>query len=69
MSLVVGALLTTIARRILFLPVLRYVDDFFSVARAGTAKFAMNIFARSALQFRLHVGATGVPVVMCWQAC
>ena len=41
-----GALLTFIARRVLHLPVLRYVDDFFSVSRASTAKFAMNIFAR-----------------------
>ena len=42
-----GALLTAIARRVLFLPVMRYVDDFFSVSRAGTAKCAMDIFARS----------------------
>jgi len=48
-GVVAGALLTSIARRVLFLPVMRYVDDFFSVVRAGTAKCAMNIFARSAV--------------------
>ena len=44
-----GALLTSIARRVLHIPVMRYVDDFFSVSRAGTAKCAMSIFARWAL--------------------
>ena len=41
-----GALLATIARRYLHLPVLRYVDDFFSVSRRGTAERAMWVFAR-----------------------
>ena len=41
-----GALLTAIARNILHLPVMRYVDDFFSVARKNLAETAMNIFAR-----------------------
>ncbi len=42
----VGSLLTSIARRILHLPILRYVDDFYAVAPHGLAEHSMNIFAR-----------------------
>ena len=42
----IGHLLTLIARRVLFLPVLVYVDDFFSPERPVTMKHAMSVFAR-----------------------
>ena len=42
----VGAILRAIARRKLFLPVLRFVDDFYAVGRAGEAEHSMGIFAR-----------------------
>ena len=42
----VGALLAHFARRYLFLPVLRYVDDYFSVDHPATNRHAMNCFAR-----------------------
>ena len=42
----IGALLARIARRLLKIPILRYVDDFFAPERAGTANFAMQCFAR-----------------------
>ena len=42
----VGALLGHIGRRVLFLPLLCHVDDFFAVDRATCAKHAMICFAR-----------------------
>ena len=42
----IGALLAHIARVFLHLPVLRYVDDYFSADRAEVAEHAMNCFAR-----------------------
>ena len=42
----IGALLTNIARKILHLPMLRFVDDFFTAAPEECAEHAMNIFAR-----------------------
>ena len=42
----IGAALLTIAHRVLFLPMARYVDDFFAAGRAGTAHHAMRSFAR-----------------------
>ena len=41
----VGALLGHIGRRVLFLPLLCHVDDFFAVDRATCAKHAMICFA------------------------
>ena len=45
-ALLAGSLICTIARRVLKLPVLRYVDDFFTVDREGSTQEAKNIFAR-----------------------
>ena len=42
----IGALLCAIARRILHLPVYRFVDDFFAACRATVANHSMQIFAR-----------------------
>ena len=42
----VGAFLAAAARKLLWLPVLRYVDDFFSVERKGLAEHADQCFAR-----------------------
>ena len=42
----IGCLLTAIARRILKLPLLRFVDDFFSGERSGATRHAMLVFAR-----------------------
>ena len=42
----VGALLCALARRLLHIPVSRYVDDFFAMDREGEAGHAMQIFAR-----------------------
>ena len=42
----VGSLLCAIARRILKIPMLRYVDDFFSADRLVSADKAMDVFAR-----------------------
>ena len=42
----IGALLCFLARKLLKLPVLRYVDDFFSVDFPECAQHAMNCFAR-----------------------
>jgi hypothetical protein len=42
----VGALLKHLARRVLMLPVMRFVDDFFAPDRAGSAEVAMQCFAR-----------------------
>ena len=42
----IGALIAHLARVLLKLPVLRYVDDFFSVARSGGGRHAMRAFAR-----------------------
>jgi hypothetical protein len=41
-----GELITAIARRVLFLPVLRFVDDYFAAEREDVARHAMRIFAR-----------------------
>ena len=43
---VAGNLITAIARRVLFLPVLRFVDDYFAAEREEVAEHAMRIFAR-----------------------
>ena len=43
---VTGELITAIARRVLFLPVLRFVDDYFAAEREEVAEHAMKIFAR-----------------------
>ena len=45
-----GSLLAVIARRLLHLPVMRYVDDYFSVARAETTERDMLFFARCVLR-------------------
>ena len=42
----VGSLLCAIARRVLKIPMLRYVDDFFAADRRESADKAMGIFAR-----------------------
>ena len=42
----VGMMLATLARRLLHLPVLRYVDDFFTAEREESAAHAMMCFAR-----------------------
>ena len=42
----IGSLLCAIARRILMIPMLRYVDDFFSADRLVSADKAMDVFAR-----------------------
>ena len=44
-----GELITAIARRVMFLPVLRFVDDYFAAEREDVAKHAMQIFARHIL--------------------
>ncbi len=41
-----GELIGTIARRVLHLPVLRFVDDYFSAEQEECAAHAMRIFAR-----------------------
>ena len=41
-----GALVTAIARRILHLPVLRFVDDYFAMDRGAVAKHSLTLFAR-----------------------
>ena len=42
----VGSLLRALARRVLFLPVLRFVDDFYAACRSAEVEHAMQIFAR-----------------------
>jgi hypothetical protein len=42
----IGELIKAIARRLLFLPVLRFVDDYFAAEQEASAKHAMQIFAR-----------------------
>ena len=42
----IGALLCAISRRILHLPVYRFVDDFFAACRATVADHSMQMFAR-----------------------
>ena len=44
-----GDLIKAIARRILNLPVLRFVDDYFAAESAETADHAMWVFARYAV--------------------
>ena len=41
-----GSLLTAFARRVLHIPIMRYVDDFFSAERKESARQSMEIFAR-----------------------
>ena len=41
----IGTLLCTVARRILHLPVFRFVDDFFAACRGAVAEHSMQIFA------------------------
>ena len=43
---VAGAFLCAAARDLLKIPMLRYVDDFFSVEREESAEEAMTCFAR-----------------------
>ena len=42
----IGEFIKTVARRLLHLPVLRYVDDFFAAELAGCEEHSKNIFAR-----------------------
>ena len=42
----VGELIACIARVVLFLPALRYVDDYFSIEPAATAEHAHSCFLR-----------------------
>ncbi len=52
-----GDLIKTLARKLLHLPVLRFVDDSFAAERAGAAKHALSIFARRvslSIPLRLH---------------
>ena len=42
----VGALICSIARKLLKMPIFRYVDDYFSAERPDTAEHSMQIFAR-----------------------
>ena len=48
MRLRAGALIATLARRLLHIPVLRYVDDFFCVEATASVEVTMSIFARCA---------------------
>ena len=52
-----GSLLCAIARRVLRIPILRYVDDFFAPERRGSASVAMNQFAR---MVRACLGQTAI---------
>ena len=42
----IGALIASVARKLLRLPVLRYVDDYFSIDAPGAVVHAMQCFAR-----------------------
>jgi len=42
----IGTCLCAIARRILFLPLLRYVDDYFAAESVACAEHALSVFAR-----------------------
>ena len=42
----IACLLRAIARRLLYLPLMMYVDDYFSIDRAASAQGAMQSFAR-----------------------
>ena len=53
----IGALLCTLARRVLNLAVYRYVDDFFGLEREETVEHAMQCFARLV---RVLMGATAI---------
>ena len=44
--MLVGSFLVAVARRILYLPVCRYVDDIFGPERAGSTEQAKLILAR-----------------------
>ena len=54
-----GELIKVLARRILKLPVLRFVDDYFSAESKETAQHAMKCFARCVCIF--HVCRSLVP--------
>lgn len=54
----IGALLRAIARRFLHLPVSRFVDDFFAMARAAEVEHSMQMFARSACVLYESLGAS-----------
>jgi len=53
----VGAMIAHFARRILHIPVLRYVDDYFSAERRELAEHAMQCFARLT---RILLGQTSI---------
>ena len=49
-SYIPGSLLCALGRKVLMIPLSRYVDDFYSADRADCAKSAMDCFVRYALQ-------------------
>ena len=53
----IGEVICTIARRLLKLPVLRYVDDYFAAERSETVHQAMSIFAKLV---RLMLGESAI---------
>ena len=53
----IGAMLAHLARKLLHIPVLRYVDDYFSADRKELAEHAMQCFARLT---RILLGCTSV---------
>ena len=53
----VGALISSIARRLFKMIIYRYVDDYFSAERSETAEHSMQIFARLV---RMLLGSTSV---------
>ena len=53
---IAGALLRKLARRLLHIPALRYVDDFFGVDRESCIEHTMQCFARSLVVARLLPG-------------
>ena len=52
-----GELIKAIARRILFLPVLRFVDDYFAADVANCAAHAMHVFARCIVRMSMYLFA------------
>ena len=55
-SYIPGSLLCALGRKVLMIPLSRYVDDFYSADRADCAKSAMACFVRYALRdLRVHV--------------
>lgn len=49
-SYIPGSLLCALGRKVLMIPLSRYVDDFYSADRADCAKSAMDCFVRYALR-------------------